>query len=172
MIELQPFTENDFDRLIQWIPDAKFMLQWAGPEYQWPLDMAQLLKSYAKTKIDPPAYYMFKAYDTEIDQYIGHIELMKVDSEKKSAHVGRVLIGPAFQGKGYCIRLMNKVCEFAFISLKLSTLTLGVFDFNKSAMACYQKTGFKITETKNAFREFENEKWNLVRMQLEKQKIY
>ena len=30
MIELQPFTEIDCDRLIQWVPDVKFMLQWTG----------------------------------------------------------------------------------------------------------------------------------------------
>ena len=169
MIELQPFTEIDCDRLIRWVPDRRFLLQWAGPEYKWPLDTKQLLKTYAKTKIHPSSHYMFIAYDTGIEQSIGHIELMNVNIEKKSAHIGRVLIDPAIRGKGYGSQLMNKICEYAFINLKLSTLTLSVFDFNQSAIVCYQKIGFKIIETKVAFREFENEKWNLLIMKLEKQ---
>ena len=31
MLELKPFTEDDCERLIGWIPDARFLMLWAGP---------------------------------------------------------------------------------------------------------------------------------------------
>jgi hypothetical protein len=37
MLELRPFTEDDCDRLIGWVPDGRFLMLWAGPGYSWPL---------------------------------------------------------------------------------------------------------------------------------------
>ena len=33
MIRLEPFTEADVDRLIGWLPDAAFLIQWGGPGF-------------------------------------------------------------------------------------------------------------------------------------------
>lgn len=169
MLELIPFSENSVDRLIQWIPDPRFLLQWGGPAYLWPLTAEQLHKTLAQTKTNPLSHYMFEAFDSNNQQTIGHIELMRVDRENLSAHVGRVLVDPSIRGKGYGAQLMDKICKFGFRDLELSVLTLGVFDFNESAITCYRKTGFRITEVKTAIREYHHEKWNLVMMELQKQ---
>ena len=42
MIVLLPFETNDVDELIAELTDARFLLQWAGPRYTYPLDGAQL----------------------------------------------------------------------------------------------------------------------------------
>ena len=44
MIELQKFGRADFARLIGWVSDRPFMVQWAGPViFRFPLDEAQLV---------------------------------------------------------------------------------------------------------------------------------
>ena len=42
MVVLEPFTEAGFDRLISWIPSSDFLLQWAGPDFKYPLNREQL----------------------------------------------------------------------------------------------------------------------------------
>lgn len=45
MVKLEYFTEEDFQQLIDWIPNAEFSLQWGGPAFTFPLTNAQL-KNY------------------------------------------------------------------------------------------------------------------------------
>ncbi|MGA8943289.1 MAG: hypothetical protein WB502_11350 [Thermoactinomyces sp.] len=38
MVKLLPFTEQDIERLINWIDSPDLLLQWAGPAFTYPLD--------------------------------------------------------------------------------------------------------------------------------------
>jgi hypothetical protein len=55
LIKLQTFDESDFNQLIAAIPDARFLLQWAGPKYNFPLDVSQLKDTLAKTTGEQPS---------------------------------------------------------------------------------------------------------------------
>ncbi len=168
-LELRPFSENSCEQLISWIPDARFLLQWGGPKFRWPLDKEQLMAIQAETQNHPSSSFMFDAFDVTQGLNIGHIELMRVNAENRSAHIGRVIIDPTLRGKGFGSQLMEIICAFAFEKLALSRLTLGVFDFNQAAIDCYRQTGFIITETKMAFREYGKEHWDLVMMELSRE---
>jgi RimJ/RimL family protein N-acetyltransferase len=61
VIELQRFTEDDCRRLIDWIPDAQFLPQWAGPNYSWPLNVEQIQETLVGANAEGPTHYMFKA---------------------------------------------------------------------------------------------------------------
>ncbi len=61
MLELQKFEKLDFDRLIGWIPDERFLVQWAGPLFTWSLDDGQLDNYLKETKGEKPKRYVFKA---------------------------------------------------------------------------------------------------------------
>ena len=61
----------------------------------------------------------------------------------KSARVGKVLVGDKnVRGKGIGKQLIKKILKIAFDELQLHRVSLGVFDFNLSAIACYEKAGF------------------------------
>ena len=51
MIKLKVFTTEDISKLISWIPNKEFCLQWAGPQYSFPLDESQFL-DYKLHRID------------------------------------------------------------------------------------------------------------------------
>ena len=93
MLELRKFTESDYDQLISWVPDARFLMQWAGPKYRFPLNHAQLCETLKKSESKLPSYYVFKAIQVPNNDVIGHIQLMDVDYKKLTCMLGRVLIG-------------------------------------------------------------------------------
>ena len=74
---------------------------------------------------------------------IGHIELAAIDRRNGSARVCRVLVGdPAYRGRGVGTVMMEKIVEIGFCRLGLHRIELAVFDFNTSAIRCYEKVGF------------------------------
>lgn len=143
-LTLLPFQPADCDRLIAWIPDAAFLLQWAGPQYAFPLTPDQLLATLARAREVPPRLHVFKARDDATGAIVGHIELMNVDRVAGRGHIGRVLIGdPAARGRDHGRALVEALLRFAGEELGLRTLTLAVFSFNTSAVACYTRLGFR-----------------------------
>lgn len=169
MIKIEPFEAVDIPRLIGWIPDARFLLQWAGPQYSYPLDIAQVMATLKLTRDENPTHFMFKATHSKPAIVIGHAELMAINYEPQTAVLGRVLIGPPDeQGKGYGKQMIQAVLAFGFDTLKLDRITLGVFDFNTSAIKCYKELGFQQYDTQQRELISENETWTLIRMELAK----
>ena len=169
MIKLRKFEAADISRLLGWIPDARFLLQWAGPQYKYPLDVVQLLAAIEKTMGKRPLHYMFAAFHQMTGTVVGHIELMSVDYEKKTALLGRILIGPTeVRGKGWGTAMVAEVLKFGFNILGLTEINLGVFDFNQPAINCYKKLGFTEYEFCENARQFEGQWWNLIMMKLDK----
>ena len=143
MVVLEPFTEADFDRLIGWIPSSDFLLQWAGPDFEYPLSREQLSEHLAGAQGDLPSKLIYKVVDTENGMAIGHIELAAIDRRNGSARVCRVLVGdPSYRGRGVGTVMMEKIVEIGFRRLGLQRIELAVFDFNTSAIRCYEKVGF------------------------------
>ncbi len=68
------------------------------------------------------------------------------------------------RGKGIGQNMMRAVLEIAFGNLKLHRVSLGVFEFNESAIATYEKVGFTLEGTLRDARKIEDEYWNLCEM--------
>lgn len=169
MITLQKFEVRDIPRLIQWTPDAKNLMLWAGPGYRFPLDHDQVMETFEKTRAEKPSHYMFKVVHEGTQEVIGHLEIMALDYQKGTAVLGRVLIGDqSNRGKGYGEEMIRTALKIGFEDLNLKELTLGVFDFNQAAIKCYHKLGFQAYETLENFRQVEGESWTLIRMKLVK----
>lgn len=170
MITLEKFEFADIPRLIAWVPDARFLLQWAGPQYHYPLDVDQLTVALEETMGSQPIHFMFKAVQVEQKTVIGHVELMAVDRDQGNARLARVLIGPQeTRGRGYGKQMVNAALEFSFNKLNLNEVHLGVFDFNTPAIRCYERLGFEQHEICQDARKFGGESWTLITMRLWKQ---
>ena len=143
MVVLEPFTEAGFDRLISWIPSSDFLLQWAGPDFKYPLNREQLNEHLMGAQGELPSKLIYKVVDSENGTAIGHIELAAIDRCNGSARVCRVLVGdPSCRGRGIGTVMMEKIVEIGFRRLGLHRIELAVFDFNTSAIRCYEKVGF------------------------------
>ncbi|MCO6451546.1 MAG: GNAT family N-acetyltransferase [Caldilineales bacterium] len=159
MIDLVPFAEDHFDLLIEWTPDAEFLMQWAGPRAVFPLDHAQLREWLVPAESVPPDAYFYSARGGD-GRIIGHGELLRVDHTHKSAWVARILVGPPeLRGQGYGEAIVRELVRIGFEELGLQRLELAVFDFNHAAIRCYERIGFKMEGKPGMVRVVGDEEW-------------
>lgn len=94
MIKLEPFSSEDFQRLISWVTDAKILVQFAGTKFKYPLSIDQL-----ETHLNENKRYVFKGVLIPENNVIGHAEI-QVD-EPGIGLISRVIIGdPKYRGRG------------------------------------------------------------------------
>ena len=162
VIKLKTFKKSDFKQLINWINSEEFLIQWSGNAFTFPLDEQQLEKY-----IESANTLAFKVVDEETSDVIGHISLGQIDNINKSARIGKVLVGNTkMRGRSIGKHMMKAVLHIAFDELKLHRVTLGVYDFNTSAISCYEKIGFVkeglLRESKRVGETY----WNLWEMSM------
>ncbi|WP_079528755.1 GNAT family N-acetyltransferase [Halobacillus hunanensis] len=166
MIELRYFSEKDFPQLINWITSPEFLLQWGGPMFHYPLNHEQLKDYMTDSNSDHASQFIFSAVDTQTDATIGHIALRNIDRTNRSARIGKVIVGDEVRGKGFGEMMIKETLKVAFNQLKLHKVSLGVFDFNHSAIRCYEKAGFKKDGLLRDHRKINDEYWSLYEMSL------
>lgn len=139
-IILEPFNEGDFDNLISWIKNEEFLIQFSGQIFQFPLTKEQLFDYLNDEK-----RIAFKVIEKLSNKVIGHAELYK--SGKHEMKIARVLIGDeSNRSKGYGKQIILELTKYAFNLPDIETVVLNVFDWNISAIKCYEKVGFKFKE--------------------------
>jgi len=157
MIKLEPFTKSDFTRLISWIDNLEELVQFAGPNFSFPLTTDQLEKYLADENS-----FAFKVKETRSNKTIGHCEIYKSES---SAKLCRILIGEkTYRGKGLGVEIVNQLLKKSFIHFNYSLAELNVYDWNISAIKCYEKSGFKINKEKTKTILVEGRPWASLNM--------
>ncbi len=161
LIRLEPFTRADFARLIQWVPSAEFMVLWSGVYFTFPLTELQLEDNLAGALGDRPIRKIYKVVLNENDRVVGHIELNNIDYRNNAVMLSKVLVGePDLRGKGIGEAMVAAVLKIAFDELHLHRVELRVFDFNLSAVHCYQRCGFQIEGHIRDFRRVGEQYWS------------
>ena len=163
MVILQKFDTNFYADLISWVDNEEQLMQFAGPEFSFPLTVEQLDKALTDKN-----RYAFRVVDDSTNTAIGHCEIYLT---QKSAYLGRILIADKEQrGKGYGQQIVNLLLDYAFNKLDRDLAKLNVFDWNIGAIKCYQKAGFAMSPDKKHSRKIQNKVWNTLTMQLNKSK--
>ncbi|MFD2175983.1 GNAT family N-acetyltransferase [Veronia pacifica] len=152
---LTEFQSKDYQLLINWIDSSELNYLWGGPQFEYPLTIKQLQQHYARDEALP---FLF----IRDDQPVGFIELYKVSETEY--RLCRVFIHPAHRGKGYGAIMLELAIARAKHKYQSQVLSLGVFAHNRSAIACYEKLGFKTYEVVSGLRFFNGKHWDLIRM--------
>lgn len=169
MIRLDYFTAEDFDQLIKWNTGTSpaFLLQWAGPTFNFPLTKEQLSTYIEDSNHQNATKLIYKVMDIKTDNTIGHISLGNIDYTNNSARIGKVLVGDtSMRGKGIGEWMIKAIVKIGFEDLHLHRLSLGVFDFNKGAVSCYKKAGFLIDGLLRDYRKINDQYWSLYEMSI------
>jgi RimJ/RimL family protein N-acetyltransferase len=146
MIHLEKFENSDYNRLINWIDSEELMVIFGGQIFDFPITHKQLDKY-----VDKPYRLVFKVIETVSNEIIGHAELNAINTRRRNARICRVLVGNKnSRNKGFGSLIINELVRIGFTELKLHRLDLGVYDFNKQAIKCYEKCGF---ETEGLLRD-------------------
>lgn len=163
-IQLVPFHESHFQHVIREISDAAFLMQWGGPTFQYPLTVNQL-ESYKATGDAPDApVRIYTAIHRTSGLPAGHIALGGIDLENHSARIGKVLIAKENRGMGMGKKMVKEVLAVGFQELCLHRISLGVFDFNISAIKAYEKAGFQKEGLLRDVRKMGDAYWSLWEM--------
>jgi RimJ/RimL family protein N-acetyltransferase len=165
MIQLEYFTANDFEQLKEWITDEEILMNWSGALFSFPLTQKSLdwyIENVNDTRHSDA--FVYKVTETVTGIVIGHISLGGISRKNRAGRISRVLVSPAYQGKGYCCQMVKQVLKIGFEELQLHRISLGVYDFNKAAIRCYQKAGLVIEGTSRDCLLFNGEWWSLVEM--------
>lgn len=163
MIKLETFNQNYYDKLISWIDSKEILMQFAGPAYTFPLDYEQLNKSLSDKN-----RFAFRVVNANTKSTIGHGEIYLTE---KSAYLGRIIIGEKqFRGKGIGQIIVNQLLNYAFNRLNQVRVELNVFDWNVSAIKCYEKVGFVVDQNKKAERKINEQTWTVLNMVIDKAK--
>lgn len=147
-IELRPMRMEDLPSIVEWNRDRgpEFVLRWAGPGNAWPVTIEDLQARLTRVNGDAGAAW----FRIEMNgRLVGSIELLRMDLSAREAVVGRFLLDPSQTGKGYGTAALRRLCAIAFDEMGIRTLRLSVFDYNKAAISCYQKCGFRQTAQKD-----------------------
>jgi RimJ/RimL family protein N-acetyltransferase len=64
------------------------------------------------------------------------------DYEKNAVRLGFIVVDPTARGKGFGKKMIEKALQYAFGVLGMKRASLGVFENNPQAKACYEAVGF------------------------------
>ena len=109
-----------------------FQEQWMGTEVSFPLTYEKIEKLENK----------FSIFNEE--EFIGMIQEVRV--EEDNIHIGRFVLNPTKTGSGLGTKALKEFIDFIFKDENIQSISLTVFDFNKSAKRVYDKLGFEIYE--------------------------
>ncbi len=163
MIRLDKFTPSDFPQFLSWIDSYDTLVQFAGATtFQFPVTEKQVQSYFEKTD-----RLIFKVMHLADNKNIGHAELMFFEEGK--ARICRVLIGDKnYRGKGIGQAIIEALVIKAYKELEMSYLELNVYDWNTTAIKCYEKVGFKINPEEVKYSEFNAKKWTALNMVLDR----
>ncbi|MBK8521042.1 MAG: GNAT family N-acetyltransferase [Chitinophagaceae bacterium] len=166
MIKLEPFVQNDFQQLMDWVDSEELLIQWSGSLFSFPLTMRSLEWYVTNTNvINESDAFVYKAVDTETGLVVGHISLGGLSWKNRSSRISRVLVGNADRHqKGIGQQMTRAALKIGFEELGLHRISLGVYENNKPALNCYLKCGFNIEGVARDILWFNNEYLSMVEM--------
>jgi len=161
MIELKPFTVEDFEPIKSWVGNAEELFQFAGPIFSFPLTDNQLI-NYLQMEDKKP----FKVVLKETNETIGHCEL---NFENGNNRLSRILVGKKdLRGKKIGEQIVREMVKLLFQNPEINEVDLNTFDWNKAAINCYEKVGFKINQEKSDKMTVNGNEWTRINMSLKR----
>ena len=126
--------KDNISLLCKWSNErgAIFQEQWMGSEVSFPLTYEKIENLENK----------FSVFNEE--EFIGMIQEVRI--QEYNIHIGRFVLNPTKTGAGLGTKALKKFIDFIFKDKNIRSISLTVFDFNKSAKRVYDKLGFEICE--------------------------
>ncbi|GAE06805.1 aminoglycoside N6'-acetyltransferase [Paenibacillus sp. JCM 10914] len=139
---LREYRAEDLPSMRRWCNDPEIVDN-LSDAFLYPITLngtEEYLNSVLNGETDQKGFIIAHK-DTE--EYIGQIDLFRIDWKNRSTELGIVIGMKEFHGHGYGTEAIMLMQEFVFNRLNLNRLQLEVNDFNTRAYQCYLKCGFK-----------------------------
>ena len=138
-IYLSPVNPDDAETYAKWINDIDISIYLTSAPKIYSLQKErEILEHISKEG------YCFAIIDSEKEKVIGNIGLEDVDHIDRKAVLGIFIGDKEYWSKGYGEEAIELLLDFSFNILNLNSIMLIVKAFNKRAIRCYEKCGFKL----------------------------
>lgn len=109
----------------------------------YPISAEDMNEYYDRDRENPNIWRM-----TALDEHgiVGHFTMRFLDETQKEVRFGFVIIDPEQRGKGYGQEMLSLGIRYAFDFVKVTKISLVVFENNKDAICCYEACGFQKIE--------------------------
>lgn len=138
LVVLRPLERGDFPTVVRWSSDTELskLVDSGVPE-----TLEECEEWYRSAKSD--RYHQIMAIVTHDGRLIGDIELNHITWRNGHAEM-RIRIGDKDDwDHGYGTDAVQTLMRYVFDHLHLNRLYLRVYRFNRRAIACYEKCGFR-----------------------------
>lgn len=110
--------------------------------------------------------YSFAIVDLKTDILLGSCGFNKLDSCRQTGTVGIFIGEKENRGKGIGTEALSLLIEFGFDYLNLNNINLDVYSFNKGAVKCYEKVGFKKYGVRHEVYPLKGKLYDLISMEI------
>lgn len=140
-IYLRPVEVEDVPVLQKWVNDPE-VNQYLGVYLPY---NAVREREWVEGLYKDPANVVLVIALIEGDRPIGNCGLhqLRMDPPNRCAELGIVIGEPEFQNRGYGAEAMRLLCGYGFNRLNLHRIGLRVYEYNRRAIRCYEKVGFR-----------------------------
>lgn len=168
-LRLRPYKACDAKTIVSWIHDEISLRKWSADRYEsFPVTEEDMNQKYMDCNgdcVDMADFYPMTAFDES--GIVGHLLMRFADKEKRILRFGFVIVDDTKRGKGYGKKMLELALKYAFEILKVSKVTLGVFENNPPAYYCYRAAGFKRVSLKqDEYYNILGEKWKCIEMEV------
>ena len=140
-IILRDYRKEDLPYLRKWVNNPE-ITKYLSHIFSYPHSMTNT-ENFLNSIMDGSSGMKgFVIAHKETEEYIGQIDLVKINWINRVGTLGIVIGDSGKLGKGYGTEAIKLMQKFAFNSLNLHKLELEVRDYNDRGIACYKKCGF------------------------------
>ncbi|HHV57586.1 MAG TPA: GNAT family N-acetyltransferase [Firmicutes bacterium] len=162
-VRLRPLTQKDLEAMAAWDGDEeiRFLLGLHLEEKE------RTYRQHCETLLGTPANRLW-AIEVTPDRFIGEVELSQITWRTKEAELKICIGDPGFRGQGLGGRAIEAVLAIAFNELKLKRVYLRVYHYNRRAIRCYLRCGFKKEAVLRNRRRFSGQNYDVYLMYIDR----
>jgi len=160
---LSPCSLEDAEKWAEWDNDMEVAIPMGDEAYlvSSPDKEKEALSEVIK-KQDP----VFNIIDLKTDLPVGRCMFFALDKVDRKAMFGIGIGEKSYWNKGYGQEATRLILDYGFNLLNLNGVMLGVFSYNKRAINCYKKVGFKEIGRRRQARIVCGKKYDIVLMDI------
>jgi RimJ/RimL family protein N-acetyltransferase len=157
---LSPIDINDAGKFTEWLNDLELTinLQLYGGAISLENEKT-FLSNLSKD-------HNYSIIDLETNELIGNCGFLDIDYVNQTAETGMFIGDKKFWNKGYGTEALSLLIDYGFKALNLHNIMLKVYEYNKSAIKCYEKIGFKPMGKRREALHRNLEKHNIIFMDI------
>lgn len=128
---------KDIDTRCSWVPYDSPLIGFYNLGPKNPIERDRLFEKWKSMK---RRWYSF---DLKQDrEFLGILSLREISRFTRSSRLG-IVLNPLYTNKGFGTEIMQAFIDYYFLEIGFKKMLLDVARFNKRAIRCYEKCGFR-----------------------------